>query len=306
LQEANLNRRLILALLLFMCAGCSHLPFQEKHEWDGPFFFIQMADPQFGFFEKDGSFEKETILFEKAIAHVNRLRPAFVVVCGDLVNIPGDQSQAQELLRIAGQLDPEIPLYWVAGNHEIKNSPDAEKLEWYRHTFGEDRYSFFHGGCKFLVLNTTLIKSPDSLPDETRKQWMWLNESLPAQEGETPMHTIMFQHHPWFLQQADENDQYYNIPVPSRTKYLDLLRENDVAAVFCGHYHKNSYAKDGEMLMITSGPVGRPLGKDPSGIRIVSVFRDRIEHEYYGLDNVPESVNLRKGTITLRTDEGSD
>ncbi len=46
------------------------------------------------------------------------------------------------------------------------------------------------------------------------------------------------------------------------------------------------------MEMITTGPVGRPLGKDPSGFRIVKVHEEHIEHEYYGVDSVPESVPL--------------
>ena len=43
-------------------------------------------------------------------------------------------------------------------------------------------------------------------------------------------------------------------------------------------------------LMVTTGAVGYPLGDDPSGLRIIKVYQDRIEHEYYGLDNIPVSV----------------
>jgi hypothetical protein len=35
--------------------------------------------------------------------------------------------------------------------------------------------------------------------------------------------------------------------------------------------------------MITSGPVGYPLGSDPSGFRMVDVFADRVTHEYIPL-----------------------
>ena len=44
--------------------------------------------------------------------------------------------------------------------------------------------------------------------------------------------------------------------------------------------------------MVTTGPVGYPLGDDPSGLRIVKVYRDRIEHAYYGLDTIPETIKL--------------
>jgi hypothetical protein len=35
--------------------------------------------------------------------------------------------------------------------------------------------------------------------------------------------------------------------------------------------------------MVTSGPVGYPLGDDPSGLRIVDVGEERVLHEYVPL-----------------------
>jgi hypothetical protein len=34
------------------------------------------------------------------------------------------------------------------------------------------------------------------------------------------------------------------------------------------------------------------LADDPSGLRIVKVYDDRVEHEYFGMDDVPISVDL--------------
>ena len=47
-----------------------------------------------------------------------------------------------------------------------------------------------------------------------------------------------------------------------------------------------------KLQMVTTGPVGYPLGDDPSGIRIVRMHGDSIEHDYYGLDDVPDSVEF--------------
>ncbi len=49
---------------------------------------------------------------------------------------------------------------------------------------------------------------------------------------------------------------------------------------------------DGSLEIITSGPVGRPLGKDPSGVRIVRAGLDGLEHVYFDLYAVPESLGL--------------
>lgn len=50
--------------------------------------------------------------------------------------------------------------------------------------------------------------------------------------------------------------------------------------MFAGHYHRNAYARAGEIEMVTTGAVGRPLGDDPSGFRVVDVHDDRLEHSY--------------------------
>src|SRR5438046_5989999 len=83
-------------------------------------FFLQMSDPQFGMYSANKDFDQETVNFEFAIATANRLRPKFVVICGDLINEGGNAAQTAEFLRIAAKLDPEIKLYNVAGNHDVE------------------------------------------------------------------------------------------------------------------------------------------------------------------------------------------
>jgi hypothetical protein len=74
---------------------------------------------------------------------------------------------------------------------------------------------------------------------------------------------------------------------------LALMKESGVAAVFAGHYHGNALAKDESLEMVTTGPVGKALRKDPSGLRIVEVREDGLCHRYYGLDEVPDKVELK-------------
>ena len=50
--------------------------------------------------------------------------------------------------------------------------------------------------------------------------------------------------------------------------------------------------------MITTGPVGKPLGKDASGFRVVIVHQANIQHQYYGMDDVPKTINLAKAAQT--------
>lgn len=259
---------------------------------DEPFFFIQMADPQFGMFSENTGFAEETALYERAIAIANRLHPAFVVVCGDLVNQPGNAAQEAELLRISSQLDETIPLHLVAGNHDVRNAPRPATLQHYRETIGDDRYVFRQGRTVGIVLDSSVISQPEFVPDEYADQLAWLKRQLAEARASNPAHILVFQHHSYFLERRDEPDQYFNIPAVRRLVFLDLLKAAGVEAVFAGHYHRNAYGRDEGLEMITNGPVGKPLGDDPSGLRIVKVYPDRIEHAYYGLGEAPASVTL--------------
>lgn len=269
---------------------------EHEGQWKGPFFFLQLADTQFGMFNMNQSWEQETELFSRAVEHINRLKPRFVIVCGDLVNAapggPANPAQVREFKRIAAKIDPSIPLVCVCGNHDVGNRPSPESLAVYRREFGDDWFTFWTGGVCSVVLNSSLYSDPTGAPEEQEGQAAWLKTTLEEARRAGPKHLLLFQHHSWFLTQPDEPDQYFNIPRARRDPSLALLRQAGVRAVFAGHYHRNAYGKDGEMEMVTTGPVGKPLGKDPSGFRIVKVYEDRIEHAYYGLDAVPETIKL--------------
>ena len=49
--------------------------------------------------------------------------------------------------------------------------------------------------------------------------------------------------------------------------------------------------RDGELEMVTTGPVGRPLGEDDSGFRLVQVRPEGIEHEYVSLGRIPTRLD---------------
>jgi len=70
--------------------------------------FFVLADPQLGMTADNKNFRQETDNMEKAIAAANRLKPAFVVVLGDLVNREGDPRQIAEYKRLAARLDPSL------------------------------------------------------------------------------------------------------------------------------------------------------------------------------------------------------
>lgn len=242
------------------------------------FTFVQMSDPQFGMFAENRNFSQETVNFGLAVAAANRLKPAFVVVCGDLVSQAGDGPQIAEYQRIAAQLDRAIPLYNVAGNHDVGNEPTRESLAAYRKKFGADYYVFRQGDFLGIVLNSSLIQHPKSAPEEAEKQYKWLEAELKKIEPGT--RAAIFQHIPWFLKEPDEPDDYFNIPLGPRTRYLELFEHYKVEYCFAGHYHRNASGESPNFHVITTGPVGKPLGTDPSGFRVVTVHDRKMDSVY--------------------------
>jgi 3',5'-cyclic AMP phosphodiesterase CpdA len=257
-----------------------------------PFFFVQASDPQFGYFAANKDFSQETANWNFAIANINRLHPSFVIVTGDLVNKNGDAAQIAEYKRINAMLDPSIHLYSVPGNHDVGNEPTPETLAAYRKNIGPDYYSFREGPVYGIVLDSNLLKSPARAMAEAAKQEKWFTGELEKAKASGAM-PIVFLHISLFLQDPNEPEQYFNQPVAARKRILDLLHHYGVRYVFAGHLHKNAYATDGDVEMITTSAVGKPLGKDPSGFRIVEIDGGVLDQQYVPFGKVPNKYPTR-------------
>ena len=123
-------------------------------------------------------------------------------------------------------------------------------------------------------------------------QFDWLKQELIKSKRDK--HIVLFSHFPFFINSPIEPESYSNIGIEQRSKYLALFREYKVEAVFAGHLHNNASAANGNTKMIVTSAVGKPLGSAPSGIRIIKVYRNRIESDYFSLDEVPETISFRK------------
>jgi 3',5'-cyclic AMP phosphodiesterase CpdA len=270
-------------LLLNLLPGIS----QEKKPVP-PFFFIQITDPQFGFFDSNNGFSKETELYGKAVSEINRLHPDFVIITGDLVNIKDDRSQIAEFKRITSGINPSIPVWYSPGNHDIGQSPVQKDIDAFISDYGHDRFSFRHKNCLFIGINSCLIKSGVELLEQ--QQFDWLKRELSNSGGMD--HIFIFSHYPFFINAYDEPETYSNISITARNRYLDLFKKYGVEAIFAGHLHNNASSVYGMLQMVTTSAVGKPLAKAPSGIRIVKVYPQKIESNYYGLDEIPEIITF--------------
>ena len=306
-MSRHLDRRGFLkcggATVAFLAVGgCA--TFRGVNSREKPFFFIHVADPQLFW----GPLE----MWQKTIARVAKLKPAFVIVGGDLINNDGksenhdfskDTKATEAYLKVAGSLDPQIPLYNVAGNHDVCNIPTHDTLEWYERHFGPLWYSFRHNHALFIVLESDVLKNPQGAPGVSEKQLTWLNETLQRADRSDVRHRIVFMHHPMCLGDVSEKSAYFNMPSDLRAELLGLFHRHNVTAVFSGHYHRNAHVTDKGLELVTTSSCGKALGKDPLGFRIVKVLADRIEHEYFGFDEMPSSVLIQDSpTVASRGD----
>ena len=126
----------------------------------------------------------------------------------------------------------------VCGNHDIGNSPRREDIEKYVATFGDDHFSFWHGGVAFLVLNSQFYEDPSHVQDLFKDHESWLEQQLAVAEASGCTHLVTFQHIPWFVNTPDEDKFYFNVEIEMRRRKLQQLARAGVKKVFCGHYHR--------------------------------------------------------------------
>ena len=244
---------------------------------DRSFSFAQVCDTQLGF----GSYERDLVAFKQAVTQINALGPDFVLICGDLVNTPDEQSYA-DFNRIRSGL--EVPCYCAPGNHDVGNSPTQESLRRYRTVVGEDYYSFEHEGCVFVIVNTSLWKSP--LKGESEKHDSWLEATLEG-AARDQARIFLVGHHPLFLSQPDEADQYYNLLSAKRGELLGLIERQGVVAVLGGHTHKLLINEYRGIQLVNAETTSKNFDKRPLGFRLWHVEDTRpYECEFLPLDNV--------------------
>ena len=62
------------------------------------------------------------------------------------------EAQFEDFKAVFQELDPEIPLVCVCGNHDVGDQPTVESIAKYRSNYGDDYYSFWVGGRFFNLI----------------------------------------------------------------------------------------------------------------------------------------------------------
>ena len=245
-----------------------------------PWLFVQLADPQLGMLnsdQEDGTWDEETATLTKAVDEINRLKPRFAIVCGDLVhefpehvgekgNDGRKAKQTRSLQAALSRVDASIGLVCLCGNHDVGNVPTRKSIRDFRNNYGEDYGLFRCGDHRCVVINSQLVNSKETFWQElrpqqcaeitpvARQQDSWL-DALPPNEP-----SIIFSHIPPFIFSDDEPKGYFNHEPAVRRHLLAQIRRLDRRAKwFCGHFHRNAGGFSEELEVVVTSAVGCAL-----------------------------------------------
>jgi calcineurin-like phosphoesterase family protein len=167
--------------------------------------------------------EKSLPRTQRLKALVDSLKPAFVLVSGDLVRDALRVSEAEATgyyeMYIRETARFSAPLWNVPGNHEIFGIERMTSLvspshplyakAMYRHYLGPDYYSFTFGGIHFVGLNSVDYDDLWYYGHVDSTQIEWLKRDLETVPATTPV--VTFNHIP-FLSTAEQLNGYTDDP----------------------------------------------------------------------------------------------
>ena len=201
--------------------------------------------------------------------------PALALLCGDIGRsdaefvlgtgdyIDGSSNQAIVRAQYAGffegiaplQAVRSIPVAMAPGNHDIVGVPANEAI--FKEYFGHLYFSFDHGGCHFIVLNTDGARTSHRIDDA---QVQWLRRDL--EENKDALFTFVVLHQPLYPVDGHVGSSLYAHP-DRRDSLHALFVQQGVDCVFAGHEHLyNHQERDGVHYFITGGG-GAPLYASP-------------------------------------------
>jgi 3',5'-cyclic AMP phosphodiesterase CpdA len=194
---------------------------QLQGHWDRDFYFLQLAAPKFGaeavLAGGDGAnVEAEERRLKDLVAAVNKLRPRFLVMVGDLTAAATGEgavydTQVEALRKSMARVSDTIPVLYCPGSHDVGAVPTPASLAGYRARFGADYFGFWYGGVRGLIINSSLLIHPEGSPEEAARQETWLTEEI-EQSKLCSNAVLLFSYHPWFLSDIDEPDSEVEVP----------------------------------------------------------------------------------------------
>lgn len=216
--------------------------------------FVQLSDPQFGWYA-DLGFVKEKKCMRSVATYVNSIKPTFVIVTGDMVDAhPHSRDRAHQVRHFKLAMKKiQAKVMYVAGNQDVGNQPTPDMIDQFWTEFGPDMYAFKVAGNSYLVLNSTIMRRPQSSKKKAEDRWKLAEKVIKAEKP-----VAIFAHHPLFRFAHDEVDNYFNWPSKQRGRLLKLLKGSSVKWFITGHTHLPWEIEHNGMKIFTAGSATSP------------------------------------------------
>jgi 3',5'-cyclic AMP phosphodiesterase CpdA len=184
--------------------------------------------------------------FHRVSEYVNARRPDLVVNSGDLAF---DGPTSRDDLEFARELHAALPVTcrYLPGTHDIGDNPTElgpappqpateQERQNFLSVFGEDRWRFDAAGWRFIGLNSLVMNT--GLASEA-EQYDWLASQLSSADGKP---VALFLHKPLYLNSPEDPELAASairyIPMPARSRLVEMLRAADLRLVASGHVHQ--------------------------------------------------------------------
>ena len=184
--------------------------------------------------------------FHRVSEYIDARRPDLVVNSGDLAF---DGPTNRDDLEFARELHAALPVAcrYLPGNHDIGDNPTElgpappqpateQERQNFLSIFGEDRWRFDAAGWRFIGLNSLVMNT--GLASEAA-QYDWLASQLSSADGKP---VALFLHKPLYLSSPEDPELAASairyIPMPARSRLVEMLRAADLRLVASGHVHQ--------------------------------------------------------------------
>jgi predicted phosphodiesterase len=312
-DRPSLNRRELAKILAAAAVACLGLGIMLRAEEAPPaarpiFSFGVVTDVQYADIDQQAKrqYRESPKKLENCVAEFNKLKPAFVIHMGDLIN--ENYASYDAVLPIFEKLS--MPHYFVVGNHDLALDPESKakvlpRLGLDKLGAGKGYFDFARAGWRFVVLNGNDIsivtnavgseerKAAEALLADLKKkgaknaglhngavgpqQLTWLKETL-AKADAAGERAIVFCHFPVYPPGGSNlwND----------AEIVEILEAHKcVAAYFDGHAHGGGYGQKGRIHFVTFKGM---IEADPTAYALVEVFADSLKVTGFGTEKSRE------------------
>ncbi|MDR2042518.1 MAG: metallophosphoesterase family protein [Tannerella sp.] len=195
---------------------------------------------------------------------------------GDMVNDMEDETAffAGFMDEAVNRFASEVPVFYARGNHETRGAFNVSFSSYFPTNTGKLYYSFRQGPVHFIILDSGEDK-PDSDIEYSglsqfdayrSEQREWLVKELQGESFRTALYRLVIVHIP-----PVDSDWHGTMEV--REKFLPVLRNAGITAMFCGHTHRYKYVEPGSLhdfpILVNAPETALDVKADAAGMTVV-------------------------------------